>query len=707
MTRRKHNGYSFFLLIISVTLLIGQCLFSAPITVSAGGTGSEITATGLTGSDATVTSQSNVIINDPTSLTIWDRVYTSYDWSIADDVKMVAGDYATVTLPDGMQFPDDTTFSVYNTAGGEPIGTFTAAKDASTGQIVFSDYLREHPADRKGTLEFVTIGKQITSSSTSGDTDHIRKSGWLIDESRNDLGRQTQAQWQVLINPNRETLTNVVVTDTIDTTNQELDNDATKGRPRLVYASDNTTPVDPADYTLTTTGDTITVTFKTDVTKPLNLLYTTTITNSAYLNSGASVDLLNQFSMMGNVKGNPGDPGGGGSVPVEETNGQYRNQASVVAGGSGSGGGDVGRTTISGKKTWVDNNNQDGLRPDAIKVGLFNGKQKVAEQTVTAADNWQYSFPDEPKTSDGNDINYTVKELDVPAGYTATVDGNNITNTHKPTALIISKQGVNDKALAGAEFALYKYDATAADHRGALVKDKLTTAADGQVQLDHLDWAQQYLIVETKAPKGYVLPTDGSEQQLVEFKPEGTLAYRATATFRDKLKPITVRLNKTDKWFGKQLQGAEFTLFDSKGTQIGQPVTTTAPTDQEWNFAFSGLEAGATYTIKETKAPAGYDVMYKAYTLTVAADGQSVTLTPVVAAGQTADTQKIDVTFEDGTTQNLAGVLQVENTPSTILPHTGGKGTSFRLICALAMLSMAALLSAWVWMRRREVFDHD
>ena len=87
---------------------------------------------------------------------------------------------------------------------------------------------------------------------------------------------------------------------------------------------------------------------------------------------------------------------------------------------------------VSGTKTWKDNNNQDGIRPSSITVNLLANGQQVASKKVSASDNWQYSFDNLAAYANGKKITYTVTE-DAVAGYTSTVDGYNITNTHNPT----------------------------------------------------------------------------------------------------------------------------------------------------------------------------------------------------------------------------------------------------------------------------------
>ena len=87
---------------------------------------------------------------------------------------------------------------------------------------------------------------------------------------------------------------------------------------------------------------------------------------------------------------------------------------------------------VSGTKTWKDNNNQDGIRPSSITVNLLANGRQVASKKVSASDNWQYSFDNLAAYANGQKITYTVTENAV-AGYTSTIDGYNITNTHNPT----------------------------------------------------------------------------------------------------------------------------------------------------------------------------------------------------------------------------------------------------------------------------------
>ena len=94
-------------------------------------------------------------------------------------------------------------------------------------------------------------------------------------------------------------------------------------------------------------------------------------------------------------------------------------------------------TKISVEKVWDDNNDQDCIRPTTIKVQLY-ADGKASGRTVELSENndWKYTWKDLDKQKNGEDIVYTVDEIEIPDGYTKTVTNKGaaftITNTHKP-----------------------------------------------------------------------------------------------------------------------------------------------------------------------------------------------------------------------------------------------------------------------------------
>ena len=97
------------------------------------------------------------------------------------------------------------------------------------------------------------------------------------------------------------------------------------------------------------------------------------------------------------------------------------------------------KVSVSGTKTWNDNNNQDGKRPASITVNLLKNGTKVDSKTVTpdVSGAWTYSFSSLDKyNADGTEITYTVSEDSVD-GYTSTVTGTNITNSYTPETTVV------------------------------------------------------------------------------------------------------------------------------------------------------------------------------------------------------------------------------------------------------------------------------
>ncbi|PEI81479.1 Cna B-type domain-containing protein, partial [Bacillus toyonensis] len=85
------------------------------------------------------------------------------------------------------------------------------------------------------------------------------------------------------------------------------------------------------------------------------------------------------------------------------------------------------KTSVSGTKTWNDNNATD--RPSSIQVDLLQNGNVIQTQEVTAASGWNYTFVDLAQyDANGVAYTYTVKEQPV-AGYKTEVNGYNITNT--------------------------------------------------------------------------------------------------------------------------------------------------------------------------------------------------------------------------------------------------------------------------------------
>lgn len=126
------------------------------------------------------------------------------------------------------------------------------------------------------------------------------------------------------------------------------------------------------------------------------------------------------------------------------------------------------KTSVSGQKTWNDNDNQDGKRPSKITVNLLANGVKVASKEVKpdATGTWAYHFDNLDVVDDaGNVIAYTVSEEPVE-GYETTIEGTNITNARTPEVTGVAVKKIWDDA----------------DNKEGLRPEKITVRllADGQ-----------------------------------------------------------------------------------------------------------------------------------------------------------------------------------------------------------------------------------
>lgn len=109
------------------------------------------------------------------------------------------------------------------------------------------------------------------------------------------------------------------------------------------------------------------------------------------------------------------------------------------------------------RKVWDDRNNQDGLRPDTTVITLLADGQPcgktltLSEKDKTYSNIWESTFKDLPQFKDGHEITYSIREENVPDGYTAFTSGNTITNTHIPERVTLSgrKTWEDDENRAG------------------------------------------------------------------------------------------------------------------------------------------------------------------------------------------------------------------------------------------------------------------
>ncbi|MED1287143.1 SpaA isopeptide-forming pilin-related protein [Bacillus mycoides] len=139
-------------------------------------------------------------------------------------------------------------------------------------------------------------------------------------------------------------------------------------------------------------------------------------------------------------------------------------------------------------------------------------------------------------------------------------------NEIKHGAVDLIKTGANDKALAGAEFSLFKKD-------GTEVRKKLVADGNGHIRVQGLEYGEYYF-QETKAPKGYVL--DSTKREFF-IKNSGTVNEDGTITSGALVK-VEVK-NYEEPTIDKKINGNLGTLPINPLTTYNYDIKTLIPED--------------------------------------------------------------------------------------------------------------------------------
>lgn len=167
--------------------------------------------------------------------------------------------------------------------------------------------------------------------------------------------------------------------------------------------------------------------------------------------------------------------------------------------------------------------------------------------------------------------------------------------------------------------------------------------------------------------------------------------------------------SKNDK---TKLKDAEFKLKNSDGkwaTITDGKVTGWTATendgavlksDAEGNFKVTGLDNG-TYTLVETKAPAGYNLPANGFSVTLEATTKNnQTWNGTASTALTDLVVKVDQTNGTGNVDTGLGVITIKNTQGSSLPSTGGMGTVLLYVAGIAVFVLAGATLVMALRRR-------
>lgn len=268
------------------------------------------------------------------------------------------------------------------------------------------------------------------------------------------------------------------------------------------------------------------------------------------------------------------------------------------------------RTDVSGTKTWVDDSNAAGLRPDVLELTLYRSVDGGPEQVVNATPTWTktgnvwtYRYANLPKyDSSGRAYTYRVVET-VPEGYVSTVSGNNFTNTlteeEEKITLTGHKSWLGDTAEGRPEsITVVLYDGD-----GQVVRRVTVTAAENWsyvfADLPRYDAEGNeipYYVREEGVPAGYQVSYDGLN--IVNRKEDAVGALRVT-------KQVTGTGAEYDRAFSFTVTLEDRTINGTYGEMTFVDGVATFTLRHGQSVTAVGLPAGIPYTVTET-VPEGY-----------------------------------------------------------------------------------------------------
>lgn len=208
--------------------------------------------------------------------------------------------------------------------------------------------------------------------------------------------------------------------------------------------------------------------------------------------------------------------------------------------------------------------------------------------------------------------NYAVTETKAPEGYVLKGDRHSIAISRQQTEVTLRLKNdkamykvtaikhdadENGKLLVGAEFTLYSAE-------GAVVA-KAVTGYDGTAVFEVPEG--KYKLIETRAPAGYQLSGDFVREITVNTMQGAVGEFKYT--FNNEKTSYSIEIHKHDSEDKqKKLAGAEFAVTDSRG------FTKTVTTDASGKASITELPYDD-YTIREIKAPKGYALSDKEYSV--------------------------------------------------------------------------------------------
>lgn len=572
-------------------------------------------ASGVERPNVAITKLSVVHENGTTDNTFkyWETVKIDLAWDASMYRNTLKeGDYFTIKLPDGLRFglnDSATHFNIVNrdnvvianaevtptfTGGGVAKIVFTKAVEKKynvTGELsLFAEFVFEKIKSGENNKFSVDVNGKITDTEVV-----VTKPAIHPDEVVTKWSARTsnpnEASWTMRLNYSKaRTYTNVVLSDVLTAKSGSLkgihyvDGSFILRRVEVNAAGDNIKELDRKDISNE-------VTFNADKTAFTYQMGTIDQNSQYYLDYKTTyvtnVILENKFSFVSNEFS-------------KEVTAQYRD---FDANGRGD-----GHDTGSLKLVKVDANNQQMRLPGAtFKITemstqtewtLTTDAQGEIELANLVAGQYKVEEISVPK---GYVLDKTAKIVDLAQGEVKSIQITNVKEAPETGKIELIKTDVMKKELlAGAEFDVK-------DASGAVVAH-LVTDAKGHAISKQLPLGK-YTLVETKAPKGYVLNQTAETVNIT--KKDEVVKVEKT----NKAESGKIIVSKFDKETKNRLSGM---IFKIRHVESG--IEKTIEMKENNVMEIEGLLLGK-YEITEVTAPSGYDRDTTVYTVVLEKDG--------------------------------------------------------------------------------------
>ncbi len=272
------------------------------------------------------------------------------------------------------------------------------------------------------------------------------------------------------------------------------------------------------------------------------------------------------------------------------------------------------------EKVWNDKNNQDGKRSDITVELLADGDETGKTLALTEANNWSGIFENVDKYANKQEIVYSLKEVNVPNGYTSEITGDKVNGF-----VVTNSRDTEKTSVSG-----YK---TWADNDDAAGKrpDKINVwlLADGvrttsqAVTYDANDvWFYSFTDLDKYRDGGQEIVYSVEEEPVTDYQPVyDKNSYNIRNVYEKDEDPF-IQIKGIKTWLNdkpeQRPENVTIELLQNGKVTTSQAIT--AAMDWEYDFGthpkYDDQGKPYTYTVREKDVPEGYVSMVSGFDIT-------------------------------------------------------------------------------------------